>query len=101
MEDAFDELFDVEALLGLSDLAFLEALHTWSNSNVGPHRVSEKLDRVLVNDRWLEDFPSSRAHFDSPGISDHSPGRVFIHEMPKRRIAPFRFRNAWAFEEDF
>ncbi|XP_074283051.1 uncharacterized protein LOC141607600 [Silene latifolia] len=46
---------------------------TWTNKQESGTRVWSKLDRVLVNPLWLSSFPSSFAHFQEAGLSDHSP----------------------------
>ena len=86
---------------GLSNLLYSRARHTWSNLRVGDRRISEKIDRILVNDAWLDLFSDSRAVFDCPDVSDHSPCRVFIYEKMKKRRPPFRFKNVWCSEEGF
>ena len=59
----------------------------------------EKLDRVLVNDAWIDAFPYARALFDSSDVSDHLPARVFLCEVQARKFDPFRFKNVWTKEE--
>ena len=46
----FEELSDGLSDCGLSDLLYSGARHTWTNMRVGDKRVTEKIDRVLVND---------------------------------------------------
>ena len=67
----------------------------------GRRRISRKLDRVLVNDAWLDEYPTARACFDTPDVSDHSPGMVCLYEVPRRRNPSFKFKNSWAKEEGF
>ncbi|XVE69029.1 hypothetical protein DITRI_Ditri09bG0116900 [Diplodiscus trichospermus] len=43
---------------------------TWSNKQQG-NFIAKKLYRVLVNEVWLKEFPSSKVEFLPPGISDH------------------------------
>ena len=67
----------------------------------GRRRISRKLDRVSVNDAWLDVYPTARACFDTPDVFDHSPGRVCLYEVPRRRNASFKFKNSWVKEEGF
>ena len=80
---------------------FIGVLHTWSNMREGSRRISRKLDRVLVNDVWLDEYPTARACFDTPDVSDHSPDRVCLYEVPRRRNPSFQFKNSWTKEEGF
>ncbi|KAL0308230.1 UNVERIFIED_CONTAM: hypothetical protein Sradi_5765300 [Sesamum radiatum] len=61
-----------------------------------------KLDRVLLNNDWLEAGFHCTAHFNPPGcLSDHSPGIVSIFDNPAPKPKPFRFFNMWADHPDF
>ena len=80
-EGAFDELVNIMDDCLLSDLEFSGIRNTWTNFRDGGYRISEKLDRVLVNDAWIDAFPSARALFDSSNVSYHSPTRVFLCEV--------------------
>ncbi|KAJ9539130.1 hypothetical protein OSB04_031863 [Centaurea solstitialis] len=57
---------------------------------MGIHR---KLDRVLVNDNFVDEFPFSSSCFLARGVSDHSPVVVSLaYGRPSGRT-PFRFDN--------
>ncbi|KAK4390427.1 hypothetical protein Sango_2106000 [Sesamum angolense] len=59
--------------------------------------VGCKLDRVLLNNDWLEAGLHYRAHFNLLGyLSDHSPGIVSIFDNPTPKPKSFRFFNMWA-----
>lgn len=56
---------------GLTDLTYEGPHLTWSNSqDMNP--IGKKLDKTLVNGRWLSTFPHAFAKFKSGGISDHA-----------------------------
>ncbi|GKV18822.1 hypothetical protein SLEP1_g29154 [Rubroshorea leprosula] len=40
--------------------------------------ISKKLDKLMVNEVWLDNFPSTKASFLPPGCSDHCAGLVEI-----------------------
>ena len=69
----------------LEDLKYVGVHYTWSNKQVGPANVSKKLDRVLINDTWLQYIPDAMAEFFSPGVSDHSPSVVTLGSPCKRK----------------
>ncbi|XP_013594634.1 uncharacterized protein LOC106435521 [Brassica napus] len=70
----------------LSDLAYRGNSYTWTNRH-----VSKKLDRILVNDIWLQTFPDSLAVFGKLGISDHTPSCLFLDQFRPKQKRPFKF----------
>ena len=83
--------------LGLIDIAFLGVFLTWSNNS-----TRSKLDRVLVNNRWVIEGLRSHANFEFPGkLSDHSPCMVSLFENNMQGEKPFKFFNMWTQHEDF
>ncbi|KAF6149956.1 hypothetical protein GIB67_008677 [Kingdonia uniflora] len=87
--------------LNLRDLKWKGLAHTWSNYQVGVDKIFTKLDIILVNSLWINEFMGSEANFLPFGISDHSPIHItLISELPKG-VAPFRFSNIWAEQPSF
>ncbi|KAL0804395.1 hypothetical protein Bca101_096885 [Brassica carinata] len=70
----------------LADLQFSGHNFTWTN-----HSVSKKLDRILCNEDWVEQFSDSIGVFGKPGISDHSPCCVFLDQLKPPQKRSFRF----------
>ncbi|KAE8731355.1 hypothetical protein F3Y22_tig00002840pilonHSYRG01117 [Hibiscus syriacus] len=113
-----EESFDFESL-GPYDTADMEALRNCLSSLVlidhpfvGPlficfnrqegNYLAHKLDRVLINSRWLEDFPNSFVEFKTQGVSDHCLALIsFFKENHVDRPKPFKFFNCWASHGDF
>ncbi|KAL0358164.1 UNVERIFIED_CONTAM: hypothetical protein Scaly_1502100 [Sesamum calycinum] len=61
-----------------------------------------KLDRVLLNNDWLEAGLHCTAHFNPSGcLSDHSPSIVFILDNLDPKPKSFRFFNMWTDHPDF
>ncbi|XP_031282090.1 uncharacterized protein LOC116140622 [Pistacia vera] len=85
----------------LEDLRFMGNFFTWSNMREGEHRITTKIDRALVNEKWGSVFGNSIANFLPPSISDHSPCIVECGVMSSFRKIPFRFFNFWAHHESF
>ncbi|KAJ4871264.1 Endonuclease/exonuclease/phosphatase protein [Raphanus sativus] len=79
----FKECIDSSALF---DLPYCGNSFTWSNGH-----VSKKLDRILTNASWLQEFPESIGVFGVPGISDHSPCCVFLDQSRPKQKRPFKF----------
>lgn len=65
-----------------------------------PGWVEEKLDRILVNEEWMELFGGARAWSVEATASDHLP-LLLVPEMASRRSFPkrFRFENLWVGEQ--
>ncbi|KAK9697826.1 hypothetical protein RND81_08G063700 [Saponaria officinalis] len=84
----------------LDDLQSSGCEYTWSNKQDGNARVWCKLDRVLVNAYWLDQFSSSSATFLPAGISDHSPAVIDVF-LEKRRKARFIFLNCWVSDPSY
>lgn len=82
--------------LGLSDTNSSEFFYTWTNNTVW-----SKLDRVLVNDIWVQrDLPASTV-FLTPGCSDHSPSITTILGNSKKGKKSFIFYDMWTGHEVF
>ncbi|XP_074290572.1 uncharacterized protein LOC141617289 [Silene latifolia] len=84
----------------LDDMHCLGSEYTWSNKQGPGTRTWARLDRVLINPKWLTMFPSSFASTLVPGISDHSPLLVTIPSAKgfKKR---FSFLNIWQGHPDY
>ncbi|KAK4384147.1 hypothetical protein Sango_3087400 [Sesamum angolense] len=58
---------------GLVSLPFTGCPFTWHNCSEGPRSLWKRLDRMLVNEAWLDIWPSSSYLSALPSTSDHSP----------------------------
>lgn len=66
------QLRDCLTQLGLFDLRYVGAAHTWTNSQPsGPY--SKKLDMLMVNSSFVSTFPHALPTFLPPVFSDHAP----------------------------
>lgn len=84
--------------LHLLEPPFFGKRFTWTNGQASPIWV--KLDRFLVNSRWVEFFPRVTQNCLPRLGSDHVPIRLEsgLH-IPKPR--PFRFEQAWCLADNF
>ncbi|XP_022842002.1 uncharacterized protein LOC111365698 [Olea europaea var. sylvestris] len=87
-----DDLENCMATVGLDDLKFGGCLYTWTNKHVSGS-IIKKLDRVLVNSKWEDEFQGS-ATILIASVSDHSPMVVKLAKLPRRKI-PFCFFDYW------
>ncbi|XP_026417593.1 uncharacterized protein LOC113313084 [Papaver somniferum] len=80
--------------LGLIDLGYSRADTTWSNHRSEDDHVSARLDRALVNNRWINHY--TNAHFQHlvPVASDHNP--ILLHTVPSAtKHSPFKLYKCW------
>jgi exonuclease III len=77
--------------LEIEDLVYTSCFHTWTNNQVRDAFVSKKLDRVLSNLLWLQQFGNSSVQFLERGVSDHSPCLVSIAKFVSYGPKPFKF----------
>lgn len=79
-------------VLELVDLNFRGNTYTlWNKCKTRP--VAKKLDRVLVNDTWSVNFPSSYVIFGEPDFSDHASCGVVLGFLSQRQKRSFKFFN--------
>ncbi|KAL8147799.1 hypothetical protein AgCh_005202 [Apium graveolens] len=71
--DSFGDLMFYLLLLNICpDLRGIGSYFTWRDKSPNTLKF-RKIDRVLVNAKWLSDFPLSYANFLPRGVSDHCP----------------------------
>ncbi|GMP97184.1 hypothetical protein CsSME_00045547 [Camellia sinensis var. sinensis] len=85
----------------LVDLSYGGCQFTWANKRTSGDYIASKIDRVLVNETWLDAFPASFATFLPSGISDHSPVVVHISDKVTSFKKPFKYFDFWVDHEDF
>ncbi|XP_028075737.1 uncharacterized protein LOC114277953 [Camellia sinensis] len=90
----------------LADLGFEGAAFTWCNGRAGDGMIRERLDRCVVNERWLNSFPMARVYHLGGTSSDHLPilldlegVKAQMAHRPKYRKL-YRFEAMWLREED-
>ncbi|XP_020547150.1 uncharacterized protein LOC110011413 [Sesamum indicum] len=66
---------------GLIPLPMQGEWFTWHNCSTSMRSLWKRLDRILINDRWLARFPSPYYHSLTPQTSDHSPLNIWHHEI--------------------
>jgi len=67
--------------------------YTWTTSSRASRKL-RKIDKVLVNTKWNQDFSFSEASFLAPDISNHTHMVVrFLNLVHQRK--PFKFFDFW------
>ena len=67
----------------LSDIPCIGNPFTWSNKQ-GDTLISKNLDRIMINDCWLDSFPNALGVFGDPGVSDHSPCCIYLDSKKEK-----------------
>ncbi|PKU67297.1 putative mitochondrial protein [Dendrobium catenatum] len=83
----------------LHDLSSVGYLYSWFNQRVDSP-IYIKLDRVLVNDSWLANFPNSFYKVGEPFCSDHSP-LILSSSAPTPHNHRFMFKNYLTSKREF
>lgn len=75
------EFGEVLCQLGLVDLPSQGPRFTWSNHQPSTP-IAKRLDRCLVNNEWLAQFPTAHCSFEPPDFSDHTPCHIRLSSPP-------------------
>ncbi|XP_020702444.1 uncharacterized protein LOC110114037 [Dendrobium catenatum] len=76
---------------GIHDLSSVGHYFTWHNQQP-QNPIHIKLDRILVNNKWLYCFPSSFYKITDPDCSDHSP-LILVCSSDYKRGHRFLYKN--------
>ncbi|KAH0693029.1 hypothetical protein KY290_021200 [Solanum tuberosum] len=79
----------------LTDLQSIGSQYTWWNGKIEEDCIIKKLDRILVNQEFLELMPSSKVQHLIRQGSDHAPLLVECNLADMNVIKPFKFFNFW------
>ncbi|KAJ0983984.1 hypothetical protein J5N97_002340 [Dioscorea zingiberensis] len=79
----------------LSDLKFSGPPFTWCNNQRGGSRIWARLDRILCNDKWLDEASYYHVPHLARCQSDHAPILLKCWKQLQNIKKPFRFDNNW------
>ncbi|XP_011101881.1 uncharacterized protein LOC105179922, partial [Sesamum indicum] len=74
--------------------------YTWHNHSATPRNLWKRLDRMLINDRWMARFPNTFYSILTPCTSDHSPMEIY-GDRQQQYGGMFRFDNYLARSPEF
>lgn len=80
---------------GLEDAKTSGNFFTWNNKQQGNNRVFSKLDRVLINQSWNNQYTNTEVCFRNEGYFDHFPGIIFVFPQMEVGKKPFMFFPMW------
>ncbi|KAH7834595.1 hypothetical protein Vadar_017721 [Vaccinium darrowii] len=86
--------------LNMEDMVTKGFWFTWTNKRGGLGDNKSRLDRVLINNEWVDLFSDSEVVGHAPGVSDHCA--LVLTVLPKKfKACPFRFYNFWMADSRF
>ncbi|XP_071933111.1 uncharacterized protein [Coffea arabica] len=78
----------------LHELPYSGSSYTWFGVRAGA-RVWKRLDRVLINQQWLDLLPNTSVQHLNRATSDHTPLLVNLRSAEASVSKPFKFQNFW------
>ncbi|KAM6569088.1 hypothetical protein CsatB_017073 [Cannabis sativa] len=93
--NAANDFIDCVGICQLKDIKFGGSYYTWNNKRQGSDRICSKIDRVLANQKWLDNFPNAEAIFSAEGLFDHTPTIVSMYHEILSGKKPFNYFRMW------
>ncbi|GJT92141.1 RNA-directed DNA polymerase, eukaryota, reverse transcriptase zinc-binding domain protein [Tanacetum coccineum] len=88
--------------LGVEDIPMTGMFFTWIQKRQNPESgILKKLDRIMGNCHFLEEFKACVANFLPYNISDHTHALLTINEITSKKPKPSRFMNFLADKPEF
>ncbi|GKF09071.1 hypothetical protein Tco_0043295, partial [Tanacetum coccineum] len=75
--------------------------YTWNQKPKGRNGILKKLDRVMGNIDFVEEFPGAYAIFQPYRLSDHSPAVLKLPSCSTSKPKPFKFYNFLSYKPVF
>ncbi|XP_020270982.1 uncharacterized protein LOC109846169 [Asparagus officinalis] len=85
----------------LTHLKSIGCYFTWNNKQEAISRIWSRLDRVLVNEEWIQNYTSSQEDFLVPNYSNHSLALLPIGEEDFGGKKPFTIFSIWINHPNF
>eukprot|EP00253_Pinus_taeda_P031914 PITA_31914 len=96
--EALEEIIQTHNLI---DIPPKNGRFTWSNKRAGKNNIKERLDRILVQERILTNFPRIQSTIIQGFISDHKPVALHLDKGENWGPIPFKYNKAWDSRQDF
>ncbi|KAL2905125.1 LINE-1 retrotransposable element ORF2 protein [Bienertia sinuspersici] len=86
---------------GLKDIPYGGNFFTWSNKQASEDRVFSKIDRVMANEDWMDEYEKAKAIFLPEGVSDHCPAVIRMGDGQACGQKPFKYFRMWSQAPDY
>ncbi|GKF50923.1 RNA-directed DNA polymerase, eukaryota, reverse transcriptase zinc-binding domain protein, partial [Tanacetum coccineum] len=98
---AMREFRDCVDVMEMSDVQCTGLQFTWNQKPQGGIGVLKKLDRIMANDDFRDQFRGAHAIFKPYRVSDHSPAVLCIPSLSRPKPKPFKLFNVVTSHEKF
>ncbi|GKB91554.1 RNA-directed DNA polymerase, eukaryota, reverse transcriptase zinc-binding domain protein [Tanacetum coccineum] len=98
---AMHEFKECVQAMEVSDVNCTGLHFTWNQKPKGSNGILKKIDRIMGNLKFSDDFLRSFAIFQPYRISNHSPCVLRIPKVTKPKPKPFKFSNFLVYKEGF
>ncbi|XP_074278154.1 uncharacterized protein LOC141601751 [Silene latifolia] len=86
---------DCVSICEIEDIPATRALFAWSNKQGPCDRVYSRLDRVMGNQKWMDMFSTSLAHFHPEGLFYHCSCTIMDRNAELCGKKSFKYFNMW------
>lgn len=83
----------------LREISMSGGKYTWSNNQADP--TLERLDRILINEKWELQFPLTNLRKIPRFLSDHNPLILCTEQEQATKKKAFCFETSWLKHHDF
>ncbi|XP_071739496.1 uncharacterized protein [Rutidosis leptorrhynchoides] len=87
--------------INMVDVNYTGLHYTWNQSPNSVTGILKKIDRVMANDKFIEEYPDAYVIFQPYRISDHTPMVLKLPDMSGSKPKPFKFGNFVVHHEEF
>jgi len=85
----------------LQDGGFLGSMFTWSDNRDPPNTIWKRLDRLVYNAEWFDEYGDTTLTHLSRTCSDHAPMLITYNNNNTNHVKYFKFLNIWTDHDDF
>ncbi|GKE07786.1 RNA-directed DNA polymerase, eukaryota, reverse transcriptase zinc-binding domain protein [Tanacetum coccineum] len=102
MTNDMQDFYDVVNELEVNDICSSGFFYTWTKSLRNPNNsILKKLDRMMSNEAFMEEFGNAHGVFLPYMVSDHSPSILCLPDKLPKVKKSFKFSNFVADKEEF
>ncbi|XP_074271538.1 uncharacterized protein LOC141595469 [Silene latifolia] len=94
----FQECVD---MCGVVDIPAQGSFFMWNNKHEVGAMVFSRIDRAMVNDEWLLQYPDAITTFHPEGLYDHCPCTMNMTGVVARKKGSFKYYNMWGKDPGF
>lgn len=86
---------------GVQDAGFVGNIFTWCNNRDAPNTIWKRLDRMLYNSKWFDQFTKTTVTHLARTCSNHVPLLIQLYGEVEEFKRYFKFLNTWTEHPQF